>query len=110
MSKGAVQRPRKRSEYEIRYGTREAEKGWRDVSATQRNAVVDAWDFLTQTPRDETESNYPLKGVLSTVTRGGTAHQRWQHKLAKGARVWFYVDSQTVVLEQVHTAHPNETK
>lgn len=26
------------------------------------------------------------------------------------ARIWFYVDGSTVYLEQVHTAHPNETK
>ncbi len=52
------------------------------------------------------------KGVLGTVLRGGTAHERWQHKpTAKGtARIWFYVDERTVYLEQIHTSHPNQTK
>ncbi|KAB1642140.1 hypothetical protein F8O05_09950 [Gulosibacter chungangensis] len=27
-----------------------------------------------------------------------------------GARIWFFVEGQTVFLEQVHTSHPNETK
>ena len=52
------------------------------------------------------------KGVLGTVLRGGTAHERWQHKpTVKGtARIWFYVDERTVYLEQIHMSHPNQTK
>lgn len=52
------------------------------------------------------------KGELGVISRGGKSHQRWQHKpTAKGtARIWFYVQERTVLLEQVHTSHPNETK
>lgn len=56
--------------------------------------------------------NYRLKGELATIQRGGSAHDRCEHKpTAKGtARIWFYVHERTVLLEQVHTSHPNETK
>lgn len=44
------------------------------------------------------------------VTRDGRAHERWQHELLGGARVWFHVDDHTVLLVDVFTAHPNQTK
>jgi hypothetical protein len=59
-----------------------------------------------------TPTNYRLRGDLSTVARGGDSYDRWQHKptLKGDARIWFYIDGNTVVLEQVHTHHPNQTK
>jgi len=83
-----------------------------DLRATTRNALADAWDFLTRTPEERTSTNYPLKPPLDIVTRGGSDYVRWQHKptAGGGARIWFYVDGSVVYLEQVHTHHPNETK
>lgn len=106
----AVPRPLKKAEYTIVFATREAQAGWRDVLATQRNAVVDAWDFLTRHPLASSPSNYQLKGELSTLSHAGAVHERWQYKLTGGARIWFYVDGQNVYLIDVHTRRPNETK
>ncbi|HMS77061.1 hypothetical protein [Gordonia sp. (in: high G+C Gram-positive bacteria)] len=74
--------------------------------------MADTWDFLTTTPQVRTSTNYPLRDELSTIRRGDKTYERWQHKptLKGTARIWFYVDGQTVYLEQVHTSHPNETK
>ncbi|MFJ2521275.1 hypothetical protein ACIOWF_20095 [Cellulosimicrobium cellulans] len=107
-----VPRPRKKIEYEIRFATADARKGWQDLVATIRNPMSETWDFLTRTPLNTTPTNYRLKGDLATIKRAGAAFERWQHKpTVKGtARVWFYVDGHTVYLEQVHTSHPNETK
>lgn len=107
-----VPRPPKKMEYEIRFATTNARKGWQDLSATIRNPLAEAWDFLTRTPLAKTPSNYPLRGELGTITRGGKVHERWQHKptLKGTARIWFFVDDRTVYLEQVHTGHPNQTK
>lgn len=107
-----VPRPPKKTEYEIRFATTNARKAWQDLVATIRNPMADTWDFLTRTPLSTTPTNYPLRGELATIQRGGATHDRWQHKpTAKGtARIWFYVDGRTVFLEQVHTSHPNETK
>lgn len=77
----SVPRPLKRVEYELRFATREAEKGWTDLLATARNAVVDAWDFLTRTPDDRSSRCHPLKGDLETLeppqltNAGGADHQ-----------------------------------
>ncbi len=107
-----VARPPKKAEYEIRFATASAQKGWQDLVATIRNQMTEVWDFLTRTPDTTTRTNYPMKGDLQWIQRGGVAHQRWQHKpTEKGtARIWFYVEGHVVHLEQVHTTHPNDTK
>ncbi|GAB0022083.1 hypothetical protein VN1338_10700 [Helicobacter pylori] len=105
-----VQRPTKSAEYTLTFGTRQAERGWRDLLATQRNAVVDAWDFLTRTPTQRLPDNHPLKGSLSGVSHEGLVHEQWQHELTGGARIWFYVLDAQVVIVEVHTRHPNQTK
>lgn len=105
-----VPRPRKRTEYEIQFATRQAQRGWKDLLATKRNAVVDCWDFLTRTPCDESPKNHRLKGQLAVVTYAGRTYERWQHEMPGGARIWFYVDGQVVRLVDVHTHHPNQTK
>lgn len=107
-----VQRPIKKTEYVIIFASRQSELGWRDLCATQRNVMVETWDFLTRTPQQETATNYPLKGRYEKLTRDGFSHTRWQHKptLKGSARIWFYVEGQKVYLEDVHTHHPNETK
>ncbi|MCJ1706045.1 hypothetical protein [Microbacterium sp. VKM Ac-2923] len=107
-----VPRPPKKTEFEVRFATTDARRGWLDLVATIRNAMADTWDFLTRTPLTTTPTNYQLRGELGTIVRGNVTHERWQHKptLKGGARVWFYVEERTVWLEQVHTSHPNETK
>lgn len=105
-----VHRPLRKSEYRIEFGTKGAEKGWRDLCATQRNGVVSAWETLTEAPLESTPVNYRLRDDLATVVRDGANHDQWQHKLAGGARIWFFVEGQSVVLTRVSTAHPNETK
>ncbi|KAA0976353.1 hypothetical protein FQ154_10795 [Paeniglutamicibacter gangotriensis] len=107
-----VERPTKKSEYEIRFSSVQAKRGWIDLKATLRNPLADAWDFLTKTPQLTTPSNYRLRGDLGLVTRDGSVHKRWQHKptLKGDARIWFYVVDREVYLEQVHTSHPHETK
>ena len=105
-----VSRPIKKAEYTIVFGTRQAEKGWMDLKASQLNALADAWDFLTRTPTLRSPKNHQLKGELGAVTHRGAVHARWQHELANGARLWFVVDGQLVILIECHTRHPNATK
>lgn len=99
-----------RSECTIRFATRNAEKGWTDLLATTRNAVVDVWDFLTRTPLQQSERNDPMRDELEHVARGGRQFQRWQHEMPGGPRIWFIVDDGAVWLIDVHTHHPHQTK
>ncbi|WP_029150483.1 hypothetical protein [Microbacterium indicum] len=113
MGKGdVVPRPTKKAEFEIRFATSSARRGWTGLAATIRNALADSWDFLTRTPLERTPTNYPLRGDLGTIRRDGATFDRWQHKptLLGDARIWFYVSGRAVLLEQVHTRHPNQTK
>ena len=112
MSKAAepAARPRKRSEYEIRFASTHARKGWQDLLATTRNALTDAWDFLTRTPLAQNERNHTMRGELEFITRDGHSYQRLQHELPGGARIWSYVDEGVVWLTHVYTGHLNQTK
>ncbi len=107
-----VERPTKKTEYEIRFASVQAKRGWTDLKATAKNSLTDTWDFLTRTPLSTTPNNYRLRGELGVVTRNGSTHERWQHKptLKGDARIWFYIEDHMVYLEQVHTSHPNSTK
>ncbi|MFC4629025.1 hypothetical protein ACFO6V_12335 [Promicromonospora alba] len=111
----AVPRPIKKNEYTIVFASKQAQKGWTDVAATKRNALADAWDFLTRTPHASSPTCHQLKFELATVERAGQVHDRWQYELPGGARIWFYVTKDepaagVVYILDVHTHHPNETK
>lgn len=73
----AVSRPLKKAEYVIRFGNRTAESGWTDLCATARNATVDAWTYLTETPLTRCDRCYPLRADYATITVAGMAYQRW---------------------------------
>ena len=113
---GLVGRPLKRTEYQVVFATREAEKGWRDLCATTVNAMADAWDYLTKTPDASPLPHGQLKGRLATLMRDGRRHVRWQCELPGGARIWYWIEPPTgkgrgrVLLERVTPHHPNETK
>lgn len=105
-------RPLRTTEYTILLANRTAEQGWRDVVATQRNAVAAAWDRLTTDPLTEDLACHALRGELGVVTHSGRQWVRRQFELKRGARIWFTVDEETrtVHVLAVHTHHPNATK
>jgi hypothetical protein len=105
-----VPRPIKSAEYTIVLATSQAQKGWTDVVATQRNSVAEAWDRLTKEPLRSDQRCHQLKGDLATFTHNGATPARRQYELNAGARIWFYVEAQTVHVVHVFTAHPNQTK
>ncbi|WIB15389.1 hypothetical protein DEJ34_14830 [Curtobacterium sp. MCPF17_050] len=105
-------RPVRTDEYTIVLATRSAEQGWRDLVATQRNAVVAAWERLATDPLTEDLTCHALRGALGSVAYLGRSWVRRQLELKRGARVWFVVDPEerVVHLLDVHTRHPNQTK
>lgn len=94
------------------FATRGAELGWRDVLATQRNALARAWDRLTSDPLTEDLACHALRGELGVVVHSGREWVRRQYELKRGARIWFTVDEGTRLVHvlAVHTHHPNQTK
>jgi hypothetical protein len=107
-----VPRPRRKTDFILQFDNRAAELGWRDAVAVRRNAMVDAWDWLTNSPLSPSPLCSPLRGQLGSISRGGIEHDRWQLKLDErdGIRICYFVVDNTVCIEKVHTRHPNETK
>ncbi|WP_223622466.1 hypothetical protein [Microbacterium sp. EST19A] len=114
----AVPRPTKGSECEIVFGDNAAERGWRDLGATARNALVDAWDYLTVHPtRFDSSRCYQLKGNLATAVVDGKTLPVWQYKVTDGARLRYAVDEPDpkakkrgrVILLEASPSHPNDT-
>lgn len=63
---GTVPRPLRKTEYALRFATRQAEKGWTDLVATAVNAAVTVWEFWTQTPTAEDGRDcYRLAGQMA---------------------------------------------
>jgi hypothetical protein len=112
VSQEPVPRPTRKTDFIIVFDSRDAEVGWRDLLAVRRNALADAWDYLTATPLFSTPLNHRLRDDLAFVVRAGERFERWQLKLnhRDGARIWFYVIGNEVRLELIFTGHPNETK
>lgn len=112
-----VARPHKRSEFEIVFITRQAQKGWTDCLAAARNATVDAWDRLTTTPTVEDGRLYRLRADLATGTYDRRTFDRYQYKITNGGRIWYFVDltpaakvAGRVLLERCEPGHPKETE
>lgn len=112
-----VARPLKKAEYVIRFGNRTAEAGWRDLCAVARNATVDAWTYLTETPLTRCDRCYPLQADYATLTVAGTVYARWQYKITNGGRIWYWVADDpsgkragVVYLELCSAGHPKGTE
>jgi hypothetical protein len=107
-----VPRPLKKSEYKIYFESNKIRKAWVDLLAVRRSDVSEAWDFLTRNPLKVTPLSHPMRADFRLLIANGVSHQRWQLKLSAtdGSRIWYFVDGQSVFIEKIFTAHPNETK
>ncbi|TFB95914.1 hypothetical protein [Cryobacterium sp. HLT2-28] len=114
----AVPRPTKGTEYEIFFGNAAAQRGWTDLKAAAKNALADAYDYLTAHPAEyDPDRCYRLRGDLSTVLVDGVALPQWQYKVTDGARLWYAVEEPNpkgkrqgrVYVTKAATGHPNET-
>ena len=106
-STSGVPRPPKKTDYEIRFATRQDEKGWSDLLATNLNSLVDAWEYLTKTPLETSEKNHPMPDELRFVLRGGRTFDHWRHDLPGGARTWSSIDQHIGHIFEVHAGHSN---
>ena len=113
-----VPRPIKGTEYEIFFGSAAAQRGWTDLKASAKNALADAFDYLTAHPaKYDPDRCYRLRGDLETVLVNGEALPQWQYKVTDGARLWYAVHEPNakakepgrVYITRAATGHPNET-
>jgi hypothetical protein len=111
-NKNIVPRPTRKNEFEIYFDSTKLSKSWMDLRATQLTNLVGAWEFLTTSPLQRTPLSYPIRNNVAPIVRNGKSFDRWQLKLSQtdGSRIWYFVDGQSVFIERIFTAHPNETK
>ena len=113
-----IPRPTKAHEYEIVFGSGAAERGWRDLRAVARNALADAWDYLTIHPTQHDSARcYRLRGDAGVVIVNGVELPQWQYKVTNGGRLWYGVEEPDpkarrpgrVIITNAAPGHPNET-
>lgn len=100
-------------EWDVRFGTSEAAKGWDALCTHARSKTREAYEQMRANPRPgEDATHYQLRGELSMHTFGGRELEQWQIKVSSSGRVWYLIDDEkhTVWLTRATPAHPKETE
>jgi hypothetical protein len=99
-------------EWEVRFGTTEAAKGWGELCAHLRENTRLAFDLMRSNPRPpEDRMHYRLRGTLADREWKGRDLEQWQIKVSSSGRIWYLPDDQahTVWIVYASPAHPRET-
>jgi hypothetical protein len=105
--------PPRPGEWEIRYATSEAAKGWEDLCRQAPGNTRDAYDVMRTNPRPPQDGrHHRLRHDLATRKFGGQELEQWQIEVTGGGRVWYLVDDEarTVWLVHAGTGHPKATE
>jgi hypothetical protein len=105
--------PARPDEFDLRFATAEAAKGWEDLCRQAPGNTRGAFDTIraNPVPLPANERHHRLKHDLGTGTHDGRAMEQWQYEVTGGGRVWCLVDhrTRTVWLTYASTAHPRAT-
>ncbi|TEA09162.1 hypothetical protein CCUG60884_00331 [Mycobacteroides salmoniphilum] len=105
--------PAGRGEWELRFATSEAAKGWEDLCRQAAGSTSAAWHELRARGDSPPPSSrhHQLKGSLGFAAHRGVQMQQWQFEVTGGGRIWYLVDveKRTLWLRYAGTAHPSET-
>ncbi len=99
-------------EWDLRFGTTDAAKGWQDLCTHARDNTRAAYELMRSTPRPpEDNTHYRLRGSLSTHLWKGGALEQWQIKVSASGRIWYLPDddAHTVWVTYASPAHPKAT-
>lgn len=100
-------------EWELRFGTSEAAKGWDDLCAHARARTRAAFELIRVNPRPpQDEEHYRLRGELGTRAWRGRSLEQWQVKVSASGRIWYLPDDEdrTVWIVYASPAHPKATE
>lgn len=101
-----------REEWEVRFGTSEAAKGWDDLCTQAAEKTRAAFELIRVNPRPpKDESHYQLRGGLATRELKGRMLEQWQVKVGGSSRIWYLPedDTRTVWIIYASAAHPRKT-
>lgn len=111
--KEPVAPPPARDEWDVRYGTNEAVKGWESLCQQAPENTRKAWEAMRANPCPApTARQHRLKGSLSEGTHEGSRLPQWQIEVTGGGRIWYLVDAdrRTVWIRAAGTGHPKATE
>jgi len=100
-------------QWELRFATTEAVKGWEELCRQAAANTLAAWTAL-RTRADNpipTTRHHRLKGSLASASHGGTDMEQWQIEVTSGGRIWYLVDpaKRTLWIRLAATGHPGQT-
>ncbi len=98
-------------EYEIRFDTSEAAKGWEELCRQAPGNTLRAWHMMRIDPCPAVCSprHHPLKGKFAVCIRGGCELTQWQIEVTGAGRIWYVLDDRTVWVRQAQVGHPRQT-
>jgi len=100
-------------EWDVRFGTSEAAKGWGTLCTHSGTNTREAFEQMRANPRPpEDATHYQLRGALATRAFGGRRLEQWQIKVSSSGRIWYLVDDEkhAVWVTRATAAHPKETE
>lgn len=101
------------NEWEVRFGTNEAAKGWDDLCAQVPENTRAAFEMMRSNPRPPADgTHYQLRDDLATREFGGRSLEQWQVKVSNSSRIWYLPDDEKHAVWIVHAsmAHPKATE
>lgn len=101
-------------EWDVRFASGEAAKGWEQLGAQAAGNTCGAWHLMRTDPAPtiRTERHHRLRGTLARGTHRGETMCRWQIEVTAGGRIWYLVDTdrRTVWVEYASPQHPKATE
>jgi len=105
--------PAANGEWEVRFGTNSAAKGWDQLCIQVPENTRRVFDLLRMHPRSvpPTERHHRLKGQLAVGAHRGSALEQWQYEVTGGGRIWYLIDdaSHTLWIQHAGPGHPKAT-
>lgn len=102
------------SEWEVRFSTSDAAKGWEDLCAQASDNVAVFYDAVVADPRSVVNPRRQgrLKGSLATASVRGEVLEQWQYEITGGGRIWYGVDDnkRIVWITAATVGHPKATE
>lgn len=100
-------------EWDVRFGTAEAVKGWEELGQKASGNTRRAFEALLTDPAppNETDRQHRLKGDLKSRVLGGEALPQWEYEVTGGGRVRYLVDAgaKRVWIVLAGVGHPSDT-
>ncbi|MFF1709279.1 hypothetical protein [Streptomyces sp. NPDC058268] len=104
------------TEYDVRYVTNDAIKGWKDLCTQEPGNTNWAWTQMRQNPgccnEGPTSRHFQLKRELATGLYANRELPQFQIEVLSGARVWYLLDADKRVcwLKHAGRGHPKKTE